>query len=282
MVSALDARSAPAPAAPTPSALHYLDGYVADEAGSRKEIFRDTDPGAFVYVFFQNDAPGRAHRHELKLQAYAPDGQPYGRPLGGTFMVAAGEDMTSRDLPRTVDGTGHNGYLIAGETLSRLPGDVSVDVELDGVKVGQLNFRVRAGGDQLRLVGSFLTNQKGKRRESFSTRDQAVFVYAFFENLVPVQEHVHRFRATFYGPDGSQFGRVLGGDFKIKPGETLAAIDFPRSADPRRHNGFFIDKKLGRRSMGTYRVVLELDDEVVAEHKYRLSAAAGGDRATRR
>lgn len=266
--------TAPQPSPATSTDMTMGEGYLADQQGHRQDVFRVSDTGVFLYLFFKNNFPSLPQQHELRVQAFTSDGKTYGRPLGGHFSVAAGEDLSARDFPRSIDGSGHNGWLIKGENLANQPGDYRVEVELDGRKMTELYFRVLSTGDELKLVSTFLANAAGKQKEDFTPVDEAVYVYAFFQNLDAGKVQLHRFRATFYDPRGAQFGRVLGGDFKVQPGDDLARTDFPRSSDPQKHNGFFIEKSLTQGDVGVYKVVLELDNHVVAELKYRLRGAA--------
>ncbi|MBM3465527.1 MAG: hypothetical protein FJX76_25835 [Armatimonadetes bacterium] len=160
--------------------------------------------------------------------------------------------------------------MIRGETIQNAPGEYSIAVDVDGKRLTSVPFRVRPDSSELKLLGTFMTDKSGNQKAVFTEKDQAVFVYAFFENGDGRREHTNRVRATFYAPDGSQFGRVLGGDFKVKPGQDTSKVDFPRSSDPKQHNGFFIEKKLPPRAEGQYRVVVEVDGEVVSEVRYQL------------
>ncbi|MBM3465528.1 MAG: hypothetical protein FJX76_25840 [Armatimonadetes bacterium] len=85
-------------AAPEPD-VTLVEAYLANDQGKRQDIFKAGEAGVFVYVFLKNGNPAAAHKHEIKVQAYGPDGKPYGRPLGGSFEVASGEVSPPATFP---------------------------------------------------------------------------------------------------------------------------------------------------------------------------------------
>ena len=229
-------------------------------------------------VFLHNDRPDREHRHALGVKVTGPDGKLFGRVLGGSFTVAAGEKLETVEMLRRADPGQHNGFLIAGRTLSRNPGDYAVAVEIDGRPIARTRFTVSAEpatrpstGPELEVVSAWIGDERRVHRYTYSTSDPGLYIYVLLRNRTPERRHQHRLRVTCLDPKGGAVGRPLGGAFVVEPGDDLSKKDFPRDADEERHNGFLIKGHRLGRNPGPYRVVIELDEQKIKEMHFRIT-----------
>lgn len=130
---------------PKPLGMTLIKLLPVDYQGTPKRRFLTTDRGVYVNAFFHNDTPTLDQRHTLSVRLLGPDGEPYGRPMGGTFTLVAGERVDQNDMVRRSDPDRHNGYLIHGNALADKPGTYQILLEVDGQIVGKAEFEIVPG-----------------------------------------------------------------------------------------------------------------------------------------
>lgn len=127
---------------PKPLGVTLLKLVPVDYQGTPKRRFLTTDRGVYVNAFLHNDTPTLDQRHTLSVRLLDPSGEPYGRPMGGTFTLVAGERIDQTDMVRRSDPDRHNGYLINGNALGQKPGTYRILLEIDGQIVGKAEFEI--------------------------------------------------------------------------------------------------------------------------------------------
>ena len=126
----------------TAADLDVVDAYLSDDRGVTRYTYITTDAGVYVYVVLRNRALQKRHQHTMQVACIDATGTKLGRPLGGTFVVEPGDDLSKKDFPRDADEERHNGFMIKGHRMGKKPGQYSVVIELDQQEVKIMHFRI--------------------------------------------------------------------------------------------------------------------------------------------
>jgi hypothetical protein len=272
------AETSPSPS-PLPRGVSVEKVVIEGADGQPRDRFSLDDPGVFVSVYLHNDNPAELQQHMLSMKFIGPDGKVFERSFGGAFSVKPGEKLEGVDMVKRTDIEHHNGLLIHGHLMGQTPGSYKAQVEIDGEVASTTPFVVGDGPGAgvggiptgWLVTAAWLSDEAGAHRRDFKTSDAGVWVSVKLRMTSPNGSPKHDFKVTLFQPDGTIYGRPLGGEFSVTNPVDLSNKTFPIDADPDRHSGFLIKGHHMASHPGQYRVVIDVDKKTVRVLNFRIT-----------
>jgi hypothetical protein len=113
------------------------------------------------------------------------------------------------------------------------------------------------------LIRLVTVDHQGNEQTRFLAGDRGVYLNVFLHNDNPIVDQRHTLAAHCMQPDGTEYGRPIGGPFTVEAGARIDSVDMLRRSDPDRHNGWLIKDNALSRKPGHYKARVEIDGEVV-------------------
>lgn len=262
----------PPPASvPAPRAFVLRKLFAADEAGYARKVFYTVEPAIYFHALIRYAArrPAPPTERTFILSVSDHGGHEVAR-LGGP--LPAGLDPAQADLPRDCNDEAANGVRLADTDLARHPGRYHAQAWLDGAPAGDLYFEIKRlqGEGEIRVTSAVVEDAQANRRFTFTSKDRGVYAHVTMINATRTTPHAHLVQVGFFGPDGQQVGRRLGGVVHLDKGTHLDGRDFPTVCDAEHHDGMRIEGTPIAKQTGGWVMRLYVDGRVVAEVPFRI------------